>query len=121
MIPESAVQQSKCNLLLDNKLDFLKNPANIYRFTQMCPKSNVVFYRWDHHRQTGLLLIMIFFSYMEKKNRPQHKEYKEHKEYFICRDTGKIVIMFSETFPQNIYVAYLVCAHPIVTKKTPTM
>lgn len=45
MIPETAVRQSKCNLLLDNKLDFLKNPANIYRITQMCPKSNVVFYR----------------------------------------------------------------------------
>lgn len=58
-----------------------------------------------------------FFQLHGKKNRPQHKEYKEHKEYFICRDTGKIVIMFSETFPQNIYVAYLVCAHPIVTKK----
>lgn len=70
MILGTAVQQSECNLLLN--WIFEKNPANIYRITQMCPKSNVVFYRSGHHRQTELLLIMIFFSYMEKKSRPQH-------------------------------------------------
>lgn len=47
MILGTAVQQSECNLLLN--WIFEKNPANIYRITQMCPKSNVVFYRSGHH------------------------------------------------------------------------
>lgn len=76
----------------------------------MWPKSNVVFYRSDHHSQTELLLKMEFFIYMEKKATPCNI-------YFICKDISKIVGMFSKTFPWNIYSVYLVCVHPIVIKK----
>lgn len=39
------------------------------------------------------------------------------KVFIISKDISKIVGMFSKTFTQNIYSAYLVCAHPFVIKK----
>lgn len=40
------------------------------------------------------------------------------KVLITAKDISKIVGMFSKTFPQNKYSAYLVCAHPFVIKKT---
>lgn len=42
MVLETAIHKVKCSLQSDNKLDFLKNPINSQRITEMCPKSNVV-------------------------------------------------------------------------------
>lgn len=92
--------------MLDNKLDFLKILLTFTELHQCAQK--VVLYFIDQ-----IITNWTAFNFFFQLHGGEIKA-TACKEYFICRDISKIVIMFSKTFPQNMYFAYLVCAHPIV-------